>query len=175
MSHSILVGGIGNIFLGDDAFGVAVVRRLAESQLPASVRLRDFGIRGIDLTYALMEDYDHAILIDAAPRGGAPGTLYVIEPSWDEIASDESAAPSMEMHNLDPVRVMRIVKYLGGPSQRMTIVGCEPSQFDAYDMEAGLSPAVAAAIEPAVLLVQRLVAQCLAAQNGDQLTLPLPL
>src|ERR1043165_3246641 len=99
MRKRILVGGIGNIFFGDDAFGVEVVRRLAEGGLPPDVCLRDFGIRGIDLTYALMEGYDHAFLIDAAPRGGVPGTLYVIEPALEEIAQSQPTGPMLDMHS----------------------------------------------------------------------------
>ncbi|MGH7848434.1 MAG: hydrogenase maturation protease, partial [Candidatus Binatia bacterium] len=72
----ILVAGIGNIFLGDDGFGVEVARELAKRKLPESVRVVDFGIRGFDLAYALLDGYDLTILVDAAPRGGLPGTLY---------------------------------------------------------------------------------------------------
>src|SRR5947209_3209759 len=72
--------GVGNIFLGDDAFGVEVAQRLARRPLPAGVRVVDFGIRGLDLTYALLDPYDAVVLVDAAPRGNAPGTLYVLEP-----------------------------------------------------------------------------------------------
>jgi hydrogenase maturation protease len=74
----ILVAGIGNIFLGDDAFGCEVARILSQRSLPEGVRVRDFGIRSLDLAYAMMEDYDAVILVDASPRGDAPGTLYLI-------------------------------------------------------------------------------------------------
>src|ERR1700676_3752545 len=94
-SGLILVAGIGNIFLGDDAFGVEVVRRLVQRPLPEGVRVVDFGIRGLDLTYALLDKYAAVIFVDAAPRGGTPGTLYVIEP---ELAGPEEAdAPMMEL------------------------------------------------------------------------------
>src|ERR1700758_4827464 len=76
----ILVAGVGNIFLGDDAFGVEVVQRLARRALPDGVRVVDFGIRGLDLVYALLDGYETVVLVDAAPRGGSPGTLYVLEP-----------------------------------------------------------------------------------------------
>ncbi len=48
------------------------------------MRVVDFGIRGLDLTYALLDGYEAVILVDAAPRGGPPGTLYVLEPTADE-------------------------------------------------------------------------------------------
>ena len=82
-AQRILVAGIGNVFFGDDGFGVAVAGRLAASRrCRAGVDVVDFGIRGMDLAYAL-RDYDVAIFVDAVPRGGAPGTLYVIEPDLD--------------------------------------------------------------------------------------------
>ena len=80
MQHRILVACIGNIFLGDDGFGVEVARRFADRPLPEGVRLVDFGIRSYDLAYAMMEDWELIILVDAVPRGGEPGTVYVIEP-----------------------------------------------------------------------------------------------
>ncbi len=170
MDRRILVAGIGNIFLGDDAFGVEVVRKLATCRVPPEVVLRDFGIRGFDLTYALLEDYEHAILVDAAPRGGAAGTLYVIEPCLEELKQEKPVGPSLDMHNMDPLRVMRLVRYLGGGLSGLTLVGCEPADLDSYDMEQGLSPAVAAAIEPAVSLVQRLIAEQLAGPRDNQPT-----
>ncbi len=80
----ILIAGIGNIFLGDDAFGSEVARRLAAQPIPDGVRVVDFGIRGFDLAYALIDGYDATILVDATPRGGSPGTLYLIEPDPGE-------------------------------------------------------------------------------------------
>src|SRR5579875_1882924 len=60
----VLVACIGNIFLGDDGFGVEVARQLATRAFPGNVRIRDFGIRGYDLAYALLEADDLTILVD---------------------------------------------------------------------------------------------------------------
>src|SRR5881227_271903 len=98
----VLVAGVGNIFLGDDAFGVEVAQRLLRRGLPDAVRVVDFGIRGLDLTYALLDGYEAVILVDAAPRGGPPGTLYVLEP-------ERGGAPdvaAIETHGMDPVKVL---------------------------------------------------------------------
>ena len=77
----ILVAGIGNIFLGDDGFGVEVAHRMARRAQPDGVFVRDLGIRGLALSYELQEGWDAVVLVDAAQRGEAPGTLYVLEPS----------------------------------------------------------------------------------------------
>jgi hydrogenase maturation protease len=153
---SVLVAGIGNIFLGDDAFGVEVTQRLARACLPEGVRVVDFGIRGFDLAHALLEERDASVvLVDATPRGGAPGTLYVIEPSLDETAS-----ASIETHAMDPLRALRLACSMGARPKKVLLVGCEPRPLDPDEIEAGhmgLSQPVAAAIEPAVELVTTLV------------------
>jgi hydrogenase maturation protease len=148
----ILVAGIGNIFFGDDAFGVEVSRRLGARTLPEGVRVVDFGIRGLDLTYALMEGWDAAILVDAAPRGGKPGTLYVLEPEVDGVPA------SIETHGMDPAKVLALLREMGGTPPVLRIVGCEPGTIP-EGFEQRLSPEVEAAIDPAVALVEDLVAQ----------------
>jgi hydrogenase maturation protease len=150
----ILVAGIGNIFLGDDAFGVHVAQRLLQRDWPENIRVRDFGIRGLDLVYALVDGCDTAILIDAVPRGQMPGTLYVIEPDL----SAPAANVAMEAHSMDPVKVLNSARSLGAKIGRVLIVGCEPTPLDpSPDMQMNLSPAVAAAIEPAARRVESLI------------------
>ncbi|MBX5491012.1 MAG: hydrogenase maturation protease [Chloroflexi bacterium] len=157
----ILVAGIGNIFLGDDAFGVVVAQRLREGALPAGVQVVDFGIRGFDLAYALLDEPDLTVLVDALPRGGAPGTLYVLAPELS--ALEDLSAPALETHSIDPLTVLSLVKTLGGEPRRVLVVGCEPATCEpGADGEFGLSPPVAAAVEEAVAVVQRLVARALA-------------
>ncbi|MEA2374774.1 MAG: hydrogenase maturation protease, partial [Thermoleophilaceae bacterium] len=124
----ILVAGIGNVFLGDDGFGVEVAGRLARSELPAGVHVEDYGIRGMDLAYAL-HDYDVAVFVDAVPRGQAPGTLYLIEAELDE------DAVAVDTHGMDPVKVVAMARALGGPLPRVYVVGCEPATRMADDSE----------------------------------------
>jgi hydrogenase maturation protease len=153
---SVLVAGIGNIFLGDDAFGVEVAQRLARGCLPHGVRVVDFGIRGFDLAHALLEEQDASVvLVDATPRGGEPGTLYVIEPSLED-----AATANIEPHAMDPLKVLRLAWSMGARPKRVLVVGCEPRPLDDDELEMGLmglSEAVAAAIDPAVELVKTLV------------------
>jgi hydrogenase maturation protease len=159
----ILVAGIGNIFLGDDAFGVEVAWRMSRRIVPENVRVADFGIRGMDLAYALLDGYDAAILVDAAARGGDPGTLYVIEPEADSKSEDaEGGAGSalMEAHGMNPMRVLDTVRALGGCPKRVLVVGCEPATLgDEIEGTMGLSAPVEAAVGGAIEMVESLVSR----------------
>jgi hydrogenase maturation protease len=165
----ILVAGIGNIFLGDDAFGVEVVRRLSRRTLPDYVRVVDYGIRGLDLAYALLDDYDLAILIDAAGRGGEPGTLYVLEPELSDADADETRAVAMEAHGMDPMRVLDMVRAMGGRPRRMLVVACEPATFgDEFEGTMGPSAVVESAVDGAAAIVESLIAK-VALENAAKL------
>ncbi|MGH9356071.1 MAG: hydrogenase maturation protease [Terriglobia bacterium] len=158
MNHvSILIAGVGNIFLGDDAFGVETVRCLScRANLPEGVRVIDFGIRGLDLAYTLLDGQDDVtILVDASPRGGLPGTLYVIEPNLEE--SVPEGQPVINPHGMNPMNVLRMVKSMGGQLKRILVVGCEPLTLGSGDGVMGLSQPVAAAVEQAVSLIESLV------------------
>jgi len=144
----VLVAGVGNIFFGDDGFGVEVSRRLSQRALPDGVKVRDFGIRGLDLTYALLEGWDAAILVDALPRGGDPGTLYVLDPEAG------ASPPALDPHAMHPARVLAMARELGTTPPILRVVGCEPGV--AEEMQVGLSPVVAAAVDPACALVEQL-------------------
>jgi hydrogenase maturation protease len=153
---TILVAGIGNIFLGDDAFGVEVVRRLAGRKLPESVRVADFGIRGFDLAYALQDGYETTILVDACPHGEAPGTLYVIEP--DLKADDPDTRQALpEAHAMNPVSVLRMARAMNIEVKNVVLVGCEPGTLGGEEGQMGLSAPVEAAMEEAVKLVESLI------------------
>ena len=156
MNKRILVAGVGNIFLGDDGFGVEVVRRLAGRELPEGVEVVDFGIRGMDLVYALQEDYEVVVFVDATPRGEKPGTVYLIEP---EIEEDGEVV--LDTHGMDPVRVIKFARALGASPTRTLVVGCEPQVVlsgEAYnDMLMELSEPVQIAVGEAAKLVESLV------------------
>lgn len=149
----ILVAGVGNIFLGDDAFGVEVARRLSGVDLGDNVKVTDFGIRGMHLAYEMLEGYELVILVDASPRGGRPGTLYVIEPE-PAPEPDPEEVPPLDAHGMDPESVLALLGVLGGKVDRVLVVGCEPAMADE---SMGLSPPVEAAVDQAVTLVQDLI------------------
>jgi hydrogenase maturation protease len=164
MPRRVLVAGIGNIFLGDDGFGVEVVQRFSGRKLPEGVEVVDFGIRGMDLAYALQEDYDLVVFVDATPRGGEPGTVYLIEPEIEE-----DGAVSLDTHGMDPVKVIKLSRALGASPTRTLVVGCEPqvipgrrggSQPHPYDdMLMELSEPVRTAVEEAAKLVESIVSE----------------
>lgn len=156
MVPKILVACIGNIFLGDDAFGVEVAHRFASSSLPDGVRVVDFGIRSYDLAYALMEDWDMVILADAVPRGGHPGTIYIIEPELP--VTDAPQASALDAHTMDPGVVLQLVRTLGGEPKRMLVVGCEPTPGDPEDYGIELSAPVRLAVDEVVRLIEELIA-----------------
>ena len=151
----ILVAGIGNIFLGDDAFGVEVVRRLATRNLPESVRVTDFGIRGFDLAYALQDGYETTILVDACPHGEPAGTLYVIEP--DLKAAEGEEPEQVEAHAMNPDSVLRMARAMNIEVKNLLLVGCEPETLGGEEGQMGLSATVEGSVEEAVKLVESLI------------------
>lgn len=161
---SILVAGIGNIFLGDDAFGVEVVRRMAGLELPASVRVADFGIRGFDLAYALQDGYETTILVDACPHGQPPGTLYVIAPDLKALDDPNAPPATVEAHAMNPMNVLRTARAMNIDVKNILLVGCEPETLGGEEGQMGLSAPVEAAVDEAVKLVESLVNRIL---NGD--------
>jgi hydrogenase maturation protease len=163
MSGSVLIAGVGNIFLGDDAFGIELSRVLANRRLGEGVRVVDYGIRGFDLAYALLDSWQAVILVDALPRGQAPGTLYLLEPDLDSIKATPPGEMMMNPHGMDPVRVLQLAFSVGEVNARVFVVGCEPEDFgDELEGRMGLSATVQASIEGAVVMVEDLVQTILA-------------
>jgi len=168
---SILVAGIGNIFNGDDAFGVEVVRLLAQRSLPAGVKVIDFGIRGIDLTYALLDGYGAAVLVDTSQRGEVPGTISVVELDTDEAGVASPDDLMLSPHELDPAKVLRLVAALGGTCKPVLLVACEPLTFGGDEGVMGLSGPVAAALDSAAETVEELVSVLTDAESREAPTL----
>jgi hydrogenase maturation protease len=152
----ILIAGIGNIFLGDDGFGVEVAKRLA-GDIPKGAHVADFGIRGFDLAYALADGYDMTILVDAYPHGETPGTIYVVEPELAALDSAEGSQGVVETHAMDPMKVLRMAKAIHGRLGKVLLVGCEPATLGGEEGQMGLSKPVEAAVDDAAELIRSLV------------------
>jgi hydrogenase maturation protease len=153
----ILVAGIGNVFKGDDGFGVEVAHALSRCTLPADVDVVDFGIRGIDLAFAITGGCETVILIDALQRNGKPGTVCVIQPDEADL---HGSAVAVQGHNLDPLSVLRWASEMVDELPTVYVVGCEPAEVpDENDLAEGLSPPVQAAVGTAVELIRQLIAQ----------------
>ena len=161
----ILVAGIGNIFLGDDGFGVEVAQQLASIGLPAAVRVADFGIRGLDLVYALQDGYETTILIDAFPHGQPPGTISVIEPDLSDPAGSLAEGSFVDPHAMNPVNVIRMAIAMHVNLKNILLVGCEPASLGGDEGEMGLSVPVAAAVYEAVRVIQNLIEKTLSKEG----------
>jgi hydrogenase maturation protease len=152
MTPRVLVAGVGNVFLGDDGFGVALARRLAEQELPDRVVVGDYGISGMHLAYDLLETYARLVLLDATARGEEPGTVTVldVDPADPDFGPTAAQETPPDAHGMQPDAVLGLLDQLGGRLERMLVVGCEPvSVAD----EMALSPAIEAAVERAMPLV----------------------
>ena len=157
MGAQILIAGVGNIFLGDDGFGVEVAARLTTRRLPEGVVVADIGVRALHLAFALLDKPDLLLVVDAVDRGQAPGTLFVIEPSLDGATAEIADAHGMSLQ-----AVIAALRGLGGEVPPILLVGCQP-EFVGERM--GLSAAVQEAVPGAVALVERAVAKTMRRQD----------
>jgi hydrogenase maturation protease len=164
-SIRILVAGVGNVFFGDDGFGVEVAMRLDTSKLPAGAQVVDFGIRSYDLAYALTSGrYDAAILVDAATRGGAPGDIYVLSPDLEE--SSEPAPANA--HTMNPDTVLRMARTFGQLPSQILVVACEPETLGGAAGQLGLSQTMTSAVDRAATVVESLVTRI---SSGERIAL----
>jgi hydrogenase maturation protease len=148
----ILVAGVGNAWLQDDAFGGECARRLEARGVPSGVTVMDFGTGGLDLAYEVMRGYDALILIDVSRQGGEPGTLYVMEPDEEDIAAGIEDGEMLDPHGMDPQTVLRFVRAVGGWPGKVVVIACEPAEVE--EMGLGLTEQVSAAVDGAVELVE---------------------
>ncbi|MEP6950702.1 MAG: hydrogenase maturation protease [Ginsengibacter sp.] len=151
----VMIAGVGNMFMKDDGFGGAVIKKILDKKFPEGVEVKDFGTGGLKLAYDLMKGYDGLILLDASARGEPPGTLYLIEPSESDINPDLEQGGPIDPHGADPATVLRFVKSIGSWPAKVLIVACEPATVD--DFEIGLSEPVNAAIDKAVEMVEDII------------------
>ena len=73
-----------------------------------------------------MDGYETTILVDAAPRGQPPGTLYLIEPDLERI----DGPGNVDAHSMNPMAVLQLIQALGGRTGKLYLVGCEPGVLE---------------------------------------------
>jgi len=151
----VMIAGVGNMFMKDDGFGGAVIKKILHNNFPEGVEVKDFGTGGLKLAYDLMKGYDALILVDASSRGEKPGTVFLIEPDEKEISSNLEQGGLIDPHGSDPVTVLRFVKSIGAWPAKVLIVGCEP--VSVVDFEIGLSEPVNAAVNKAAEMVENII------------------
>ena len=151
----VMIAGVGNMFMKDDGFGGAVIKKMQHNNFPEGVEVKDFGTGGLKLAYDLMKGYDGLILLDASARGEPPGTLYLIEPNENDIDADLENGGPIDPHGADPVTVLRFVKSIGSWPGKVLVVACEPASVDEFEI--GLSNAVNASIDKAVEMVEEII------------------
>lgn len=167
---TILIACIGNIFLGDDGFGCEVAKVLQKRSLPENVKLFDYGIRGYDLAYAVLDGYDVTIFVDAVPNRTLPGTIYVIEPDTSEFENMEASPAMLDAHTMNPMRVLQMAYSMGAKFNKLWLVGCEPETLGGEEGLMSLSEPVSAAVEKAAEIVESLVAKILAEKQEKVFT-----
>ncbi len=152
MSADVLVAGVGNIFLGDDGFGSEVVRHLGAPEqppLPEPVRLVDYGIRGLHLSYDLLEGYSALIIVDTMPGHGRPGEVRVVAVDPDDVTADGA-----DPHGMDPVAALSGLPSLGGALPPTYVVGAQPANLEEG---IGLSDPLRAAVPVAGAVIRELL------------------
>ncbi len=165
----VLVAGVGNIFRGDDAFGVEVVRELGRRSFSPELTVVDFGIRSYDLAYALVDGYESVILVDATPRGQSAGTVYLIEPDLANLGPLQNGA--VDAHTMNPVAVLQMARSLGTLPARLYLIGCEPCDLGSEEGRLGLSVPVREAVPKAIEKIERLVESLLGSERTTNIGL----
>lgn len=167
MSPWILVAGVGNVFLGDDAFGCEVVRRLEGQSLPETVRVIDYGVGGIHLAYDLLDGWDLLILVDTVGHDGEVGEVVVMETDGDELGESST----LDAHSMDPATVFATLRTLEGEVPPIYVIGCQPADTEE---RLGLSAPVEAAVAPAVTAVMDLVTEHVERDDGNAEAMSIP-
>ena len=151
-----LVAGFGNLLLGDDGFGVEVLRRFVARGVPESIEAVEVGIGGFDFVLKLMDGFERAIVVDLVRRGAVPGTVTMFTPC--EAETTLRAGDRIDPHIAEPSRAMKLARHLNVLPASITIVGCEPASCD---VGIGLSPQVAAGVERALDAIDSVIWPCL--------------
>lgn len=123
MTKVVLLG-VGNCLMGDDGTGGVAAGNLALADLPEGVLVIDAGTAATSYVGEIGAA-NHLIVLDAVERGGAPGSLYRFELSWD-IVSEAPERPGVS-HDLDLFQLIHEARSLQGLPEKVVVYGIEPS------------------------------------------------
>ena len=140
----VAVLGLGNVLRRDDGFGPSAVHRLERAwRLPPEVHVADLGTPGLDLASYLV-GHDAVLVLDTALGDAAPGTLHVHRK--EALLAGPGLDHRVTGHEGDLREAIAIADLAGGAPREVVLIGVVPEDLGDGT---GLSPAVAAALEPA--------------------------
>jgi hydrogenase maturation protease len=139
-----LILGLGNVLMGDDGFGPHVVRAFEEQFVAGpGVAVVDLGTPGLDLT-PWLADADHVIVVDTIRANDPPGTLRVYE---KEDVVRHVPFSRLGPHDPGLKESLLMLDFAGRAPRTVTLIGVVPHRVA---LDTALSPAVRAAVPPAV-------------------------
>ena len=140
---AILVLGIGNSLMNDDALGVIAIEELqARYTFPAGVTVVDGGTLGLDLL-PMLEGVRKLLIIDAIDMGAVPGALFRLQ--GEEVP--RAFTSKLSVHQMGVQDLLAVAELQGHVPEELVVWGVQPGSIK---MEMRLSPAVAEAL-PALL------------------------
>lgn len=153
----VLVLGVGNVLLGDDGIGPALVRKVQDLYADVkSVECIDGGTQGLALL-GYLGGREALIVLDAFAGGRNAGEVSVLEGA--ELLSG-GASRATTAHEGNAGELLAVAQLLGELPARVFFVGIEPERVRT---ELGLSAPVAKALPSALVrtcgLVERVLAE----------------
>lgn len=140
---AVLVLGIGNAVMSDDAFGVRVVAELQRQfQFPPEVEIVDGGTLGLDLL-PRFEGVVQLLIIDALEMGAAPGTVFRL--AGEQVP--RAFASKLSVHQMGVQDLLAVAELQGNLPAELVVWGV---QSGSIEMSLELTPAVATAVATVV-------------------------
>jgi hydrogenase maturation protease len=149
VSPRVVVVGLGNVLMGDDAFGPWVVQTLlAEHDFQEGVAVEDLGTPGLDLM-PYVTDVEALVLVDTVRSDAAPGTVRLYR--RDDLLKHPPQA-RLSPHDPGVKEALLTAEFAGRGPREVLLVGAVP---ETTAMGVGLSPALRAAVPLAAAEVLR--------------------
>lgn len=137
---SILVLGLGNVLMNDDAVGIRAVEELQKRYLfPEIVDLLDGGTLGLDLLPRL-EGVEKLLIIDALQMGATPGAVFRLE--GEEVP--RAFANKLSVHQMGLQDLLAVSELQGHLPPQVVVCG---AQAESIEMGLQMSAAVTEAMD----------------------------